>query len=95
MLYIVRVNIDPVNGAALEQQPEVLQDLVGTWQSLNPVGMYFALTEREVTVVAEAANEDELFEALHKTWVVTNTYPTVTPVVTAEDFPQIIERILG
>ena len=93
MKYIVQSEIDPEIGAELEAQPAKLEQLVGKWQALNPIGMYFSLTRRAITIVVEAADEDALFEGLHATWVLTNNYPDVWPVVDVEEFPSIVKRV--
>ncbi|MDZ4369839.1 MAG: hypothetical protein U1C74_00265 [Phenylobacterium sp.] len=93
MKYIIQVELDPETGSALESQPEKIQEIVGAWQALNPIGYYFSLTRRAMTIILEAPNEDAFFEALHATWVATNDYPDVSPVVSAEEFPAIIQRL--
>lgn len=92
MKYIIQVEVDPDTGTELEASPEKIQEVMGAWQALNPIGMYFALTRRAITVILEAANEDSFFEALHKTWVVTDNYPEVWPVAGAEEFPTLLKR---
>ena len=91
--YIIRATIDPVTGIELEANPANLERMVGKWQELNPIGMYFCLTRREITIVLEADNEDVFFEALHNTWVITRSYPDVTPVVSGEEFPSLLKRL--
>jgi hypothetical protein len=93
MKYIVQTEIDPVNGAELEAQPSKIEELVGKWKALNPIGIYFSLTRRAITILIEAPNEDALFEALHATWVITNSYPDVSPVVDVDEFPAVLERV--
>ncbi|MCH8090152.1 MAG: hypothetical protein IH955_09100 [Chloroflexi bacterium] len=93
MRYIVQIDLDPETGADLEAHPERIQEFMGKWQAHNPVGMYFSLTRRRVTVVLDAPNEDSFFEALHASWVVAKSYPEVWPVVNAEDFPAIMKRV--
>ena len=92
MKYIVQVEIDPASGTALEAEPAKLQSIIGNWQALNPVGMYFSLTRRAVTIILDVPNEDTMFEALHATWVATNDYPDVSPVADLESFPQLLQR---
>ncbi len=67
MKYIVEVKISPEVGIEAEAQPEQLQEWVGKWQALNPLGMYFGLTRRVVTIILDVANEDAMFDALHAT----------------------------
>ena len=87
MKYIVQIEIDPSSGTALEADPATLQSILGKWQALNPIAMYFSLTRRSVTIILDVPNEDSMFEALHATWVATNDYPDVWPVADFEVFP--------
>ena len=94
MKYIVQVEIDAGND--LEQQsggPARIQEWTGKWQALNPLGMYFHLTRRAVSIVVDVPNEDAMFEALYDTWLLTKSYPSVTPVVSGEEFGSIMQRI--
>ena len=93
MRYIVQMDLAPNIGADLEAHPERIQEIIGKWQAHNPVGMYFSLTRRRVTIVLDAPNEDSFFEALHASWVATKSYPEVWPVVNAEEFPAIMQRL--
>ncbi len=93
MKYIVQADVDPATGEELEANPQVIQEMIGAWQALNPIGMYFSLTERRLTIILEADNEDGFFEPLHKTWVATNSYPEVWPVADVEEFPQLLQRV--
>ncbi len=93
MKYIIQMELDADIGAELEETPEKIQEMIGTWQALNPIGMYFALTRRAVTIILEAANEDVFFEALHKAWIVTDNYPEVWPVASVEEFPALLKRV--
>ncbi len=80
----------------IEQQPggpAKLQEWIGTWQALNPIGMYFSITRRSVTIIVDVPNEDALFEAIYSTWQLTKNYPTVTPVMGAEEFGAMMGRI--
>ena len=55
--------------------------------------MYFSLTRRAVTIIVDVPNEGSMFEALYDTWQLTNSYPAVTPVVSAEEFGSITQRL--
>jgi hypothetical protein len=92
MKYIVQVEIDPDTGTGLEADPEKLQAVLAKWQALSPIGMYFSLTRRAATIIVDVTNEDAMFEALHATWVASESYPEVWPVVGAEEFPQLLQR---
>ena len=92
MKYIIQVEVGPGAGAEAEAQPQQIQELMGKWQALNPVGMYFSLTRRVVTIVVDVPNEDAFFEALHSTWVLSKNYPDVWPVVGAQEFPDMLRR---
>jgi hypothetical protein len=92
MKYIIQAEIDPETGAQMEADMKKIQEWVGEWQSLKPIGMYFATTRRAITIILDAPSEDAFFEALHATWVLTKSYPDVWPVVSAEEFPAIAER---
>ncbi len=93
MKYIVQVDIDPSTGFALEGKPEQIQELVGKWEAHNPIGHYFSLTRRRITIIVEADNEDALFEALHLTWDITNSYPSVQAVADFAEFPELLKRV--
>ncbi|MCH8949207.1 MAG: hypothetical protein IIB87_02385 [Chloroflexi bacterium] len=92
MKYIIQAEIDPETGIDVEAQPEKLQEMIGQWQALNPIGMYFALTRRAITIIVDVPNEDALFEALHGMWGLTKDYPDVWPVTSAEEFPALLQR---
>ena len=55
--------------------------------------MYFPLTRRSVTIIVDLPNEDGMFEPLYDTWQITKTYPAVTPIVGAEEFGSIMQRL--
>ena len=93
MKYVVQIEIDPATGTEVEEAPELIQEMVGKWQALNPIGMYFCISRRAVTVIVEAPDEDALFDALHATWRATESYPEVSPVVGAEEFPALLQRV--
>ena len=46
--YIVQVEIDPETGIDVEAQPDKIQEMIGKWQALKPIGFYFSLTRRAV-----------------------------------------------
>ena len=92
MKYIVQIEVDPDTGTDVEEDPQQIQEIMGKWQAHNPIGMYFGLTRRCITIVLEADNEDSFFEALHATWVVTASYPEVWPVAGADEFPALLQR---
>ena len=92
MKYIIQADVDAHTGAELEAHPENIQAIMGKWEAVNPIGMYFSIARRRVTIIVEAPNEDAFFEALHATWVGTKTYPEVWPVVGAEEFPRLLQR---
>ena len=94
MKYIVQVEFGGDND--VEQQPggpAKLQEWIGKWQALNPIGMYFSITRRAVTIIVDLPNEDGMFEALYSTWQLTKSYPAVTPAVGAEEFGAIMGRL--
>jgi hypothetical protein len=93
MKYIVQVELDPDIGAEFEENPEDIQAWMGEWQKLNPIGMYFSMTRRGVTIIVDAPNEDGMFEALHATWLVTRSYPEVWPVADASEFGALMQRL--
>ena len=92
MKYIIQVEIDAEAGVDAEEQPEKLQEMVGKWQALNPIGMYFSLTRRAATIIVDVPNEDAIFEALHCTWMLAGDYPEVWPVTGVEEFPALLRR---
>ena len=92
MKYIITTLLDPETGNEVEAQPELIQELVGKWQALNPIGMYFSIIRREMTFIVDVPNEDALFEALHRTWVLTLTYPDVSAVVDGSEFLALLQR---
>jgi hypothetical protein len=91
--YIVQVEIDPETGVEVEAQPEKIQEWVGKWQALNPIGMYFGFTRRAVTIILDVPNEDAMFDAIYSTWVFTKSYPEIWPVKDAAEFPAMMKRI--
>ena len=93
MKYIIQMELDPETGLEAEANPAEIQEFMGKWQALNPIGMYFSMTRRAVTVILEAPNEDSFFEALHATWVFTKSYPDVWPVADASEFPALMQRL--
>ena len=93
MKYIVQAELDPVTGMEVEAQPEKIEEFIAKWQALNPIGFYFNLTRRAITIIVDVPNEDAMFEALHNSWVMTQDYPDVSPVASVDEFPEILKRI--
>ena len=93
MKYIIQAEIDPETGLDVEAQPEKIQEMVAGWQALNPIGMYFSLTRRAITIIVDVPNEDAIFEQLHNMWVLTKDYPDVSPVADADEFPALLQRL--
>lgn len=93
MKYVIQAEIDPETGIEVEARPDKIQEMVGKWQALKPIGMYFFTTRRAIAVIVDVPNEDALFEALHATWVLTKDYPDVSPVVGVDEFPALLKRI--
>lgn len=93
MKYIIQVEIDPETGAEMEETPEKIQEIISKWQAHNPIGFYFSLTRRAMTIILDAPNEDTFFEALHATWLLTHDYPDVSPVADVEEFGGIMQRL--
>ncbi len=93
MKYIIQAEIDPETGLDMEASPHKIQEMIGKWQALNPIGMYFSLTRRAITIIVDVPNEDALFEALHFTWILAKDYPEVWPVADVDEFPAILQRI--
>lgn len=92
MKYVILADLDPETGIELEAQPEKIQELIDKWRAHNLLGFYFAITSRRLTIIIEADNEDEFFDALHTTWDLTLDYPEVYPVVDVGDFPDLLRR---
>jgi len=92
MKYIVHIEIDPTVGKEMEDNPQRIQELIAKWQAHDPIGMYFSLVRRTVTVIVEADNEDAFFAALHATWRTTKSYPDVHPVGDVDEFPEMLKR---
>jgi hypothetical protein len=90
--YIIHTEIGPAAGNEMEDDPQRLQELIAKWQAHEPIGMYFSLVRRTVTVILEAENENSFFEALHATWRVTKSYPDVLPVADIHEFPEVLKR---
>ena len=86
MKYIIQIETDGETGVEVESEPDKIQEVVGRWQALNPIGMYFSMTRRAITVIVDVPNEDAFFEALHATWVLTKSYADVSLVAGAEEF---------
>jgi hypothetical protein len=91
--YIVNVEIDPETGIEVEAAPDKLQELLGMWQALKPIGMYFDLARRTVTIILDVPNEDAMFEVIHRTWVLTKSYPDIWPVGDATEAPAFMKRV--
>lgn len=92
MKYIILAELDAETGLELESQPEDIQEIINKWQELDPIGMYFSLTDRTLTIIVEAESEKDFFEQLHMMWRLTLDYPVVWPVVSVEEFPEILKR---
>lgn len=92
MKYLIQAEIDPETGVEIEATPERIQEVIAKWQGVNPIGMYFSLTRRNITIIVDAESEDAFFEQLHATWVLTNDYPDVQPVADVDEFPQLLQR---
>ena len=92
MKYIIQAELDPETGIEVEAQPEKIQKMIGMWQALKPIGFYFSITRRAITIIVDVPNEDALFEPLHNMWVLTNDYPEVWPVADVEEFPALMKR---
>lgn len=93
MKYVIQAEVDPETGIDVEAQPEKIQEMIGKWQALNPIGFYFHLTRRAITIVVDVPNEDAIFEALHDLWLLAKDYPDVSPVASVEEFPELLKRI--
>lgn len=93
MKYVIQVEVDPEVGAEIEREPQKIQEWVGKWQALNPIGIYFSLARRSVTIILEAPNEEAFFPALHASWLLAKDYPDVMPVVSVEEFPALLQRV--
>jgi hypothetical protein len=91
--YIIQADIDGETGIQIEAQPEKIQEIIGKWQALNPLGMYFSLHRRRLTIVVEVPSEDSFLEALHATWVWTKNYPEVWPVAGVDEFAGLMQRL--
>ncbi len=91
MKYVVQADIEAT--VKPEDNPEQIQDWIGKWQAHDPIGFYFSLTRRSVTIIVDVPNEDAIFEALYATWNLCGSYPTVSPVVGVEEFGSIMERL--
>ena len=95
MKYIIQAEIYPAVGVKVEANPSKIHEMVGKWQALNPIGMYFNMTRRAMTIIVDVPNEDAMFEALHATWVLAESYPDVSPVADAQEFPALLQRAMG
>ena len=93
MKYVVSADIPASVQPENESSPQEIEAWIGKWQALNPIGFYFGLTHRHITVIVDVPNEDAMFEALYATWELGKTYPTVTPVADVSEFPSLMRRI--
>ena len=89
----MQVELDPDVGAEVEENLTDLQQWMGAWQALDPIGMYFAITRRAVTIIVDLPNEDAMFEAIQHTWVFTRSYPEVWPVADSTEFGGLMQRL--
>lgn len=87
------MEIDAQNPVETEIGAERIEQWIGKWQALNPIGIYFSLTRRSATIIVDLPNEDAMFEALYDTWMLSKNYPSVTPIVGVEEFGSIMQRI--
>lgn len=92
MKYIIQTEIAPSAGYELENNPRVIEDLMAKWQAHNPIGQYFSLTRRTITVIVESDDEGAFFEALRATWRAAKNYPDVYPVSDIAEFPGVLHR---
>lgn len=90
MKYVVQIEIPAHN--RVEDDPEKVQSLVAAWQKLNPIGMYFSVARRSVTVIVDVPNEDAMFEAVFETWTTVEEYADINPVVGVDEFPALLQR---
>jgi len=44
-----------------------------------------------VTVIVDVLNEDDVFEALHFSWLITKAYPPVSSVVDGDQSPDLLQ----
>ena len=51
MKYVVQMELPPEFAPEVEQTPQQMEEWIGKWQALNPIGMYFHLTRRAVTAL--------------------------------------------
>ena len=93
MKYVVQMELPPEFAPEVEQTPQQMEEWIGKWQALNPIGMYFHLTRRAVTVIVDVPDEDALFEALYASWILGKTYPSVSAVADVSEFPKLLERV--
>ena len=93
MKYIIQAELDPEAGIDVEAQPDKIQEMIGKWQALNLIAMYFSFTRRAITIIVDVPNEDAFFEALHNMWVLTKDYPDVWPVADVNEFPALLQRV--
>jgi len=92
MKYVVQIEIDPEVGVDVEAEPAQIQEILGKWKALNPIGIYFGVTRRCITIIVDVPNEDAMFEALHASWVFFSSYPEVWPVADLDEFPSLLHR---
>lgn len=95
MKYAIHGGVAPEVGAAIEDDPQQIQKMIGKWQELEPLGMWFSLTRRYFFVIVDVPNEDAFFGALATTWRTTNSYPTVEPLANVAEFPELLARAAG
>ena len=93
MKYLVQVEIDAQNPVETLVGAERIEQWIGKWQALNPISFYFSLTRRSATIIVDVPDEDAMFEALYDTWMLSNSYPSVTPVLGVEEFGSMMQRI--
>ena len=93
MKYVVQGEIGAENVIETEVGRPRIEQWIGKWQALNPIGMYFNITRRAYTIVVDVPDEDALFDALYDSWVLTRSYPSVSPVVGLDEFGSIMKRV--
>ena len=71
MKYLIQGEIAAENPVETEFGRARIEEWIGKWQALSPIGMYFTLTRRAYTIVVDVPDEDSLSGislAADRTW---------------------------
>lgn len=94
MRYMVLAQADPVVGTRLEQDPQgLIVFLEGVRQRFSPEVTYHTLGAKLVLWVVNVEEPAQLAAMASLVAGVFQVYPDVYPVVTGQEFPEVLRRV--